>query len=326
MSLRKAAIAISAAAITSSAYALETRFVSFKAYEEFPIKTVDNETVILGKGNLSPRPKLRPTTDWRQIGISFGMKENARFCSSQVFDDMITRMGNKTKVATISLNIRGSHRHSLNAQEAKTLAAIPLCQDLDSELKELVGLVPYYEEARPTTPPTSGADMIVNTVLSDEGHGWLVVNNRLTHGEQAIIHTGTKINNGDFLYSSVKDIESRITKQPFALRKKLAGHTVKEVSSGLHRISTCYETIYRNECTYDPQTHEGRCERVPYQVEGREEVRVTINEETYLSEIEFVSEESSRVLGVLTLETKEEDKDYDYGDCETDPIIDRNWH
>jgi len=301
---------------------METKFISFKAFEEIPIVTVNKQTLILGKGQLSPRPKPRPASDWQLIGQSFGMKTNVAFCTSQETDDLLQRFTNISTLGSLLLDLRIQSRHSLNLEESKKLRAIPMCEYLDSFLKDLVELVPYYDDPKPGPATSPDSELIVNAVISDEGHGWLVLNNRLTHREQAIIHTGTKIREGEFLFSRVKDITSKITQQPFALRKKLAGYTEKQISERLIRIGTCYETIYRNECTFDPQTHQGRCERVPYQVEGRQDVRETVKEETYLNEIEFLDKDSIKVLGVLTLETKDTSHLTHYDNCETDPISD----
>jgi hypothetical protein len=313
------------ASMASSSFAAETRFVSFKAYEEFSIVTTDHQTITLGKGQLSPRPRARPTNDWRLIGKSFGMKDNSRFCSSQVFDDMLKRYSDAGDLLELGLTLRSEDRHQLKGEEAKKVAAMPLCAELEAGLIELVRLVPYFEDPTAPTPPANGSDMIVNTVLSDEGHGWLVINNRLTDGQQAIIHTGTKVKEGRFVSASDLSISSSTTKQPFAIRKDLASFSKKDLGGGSYERRTCYETVYRNECTYDPETRRGRCELVPYSVEGTRRVSWTNIEYTYINEVNFVDKDNdSRVLGVLTLETKEITRDYDYGDCETAPLPDHD--
>lgn len=225
---------------TNSAYANldNTRFVSFKAYEEIEIKTTDGKSVVLGKGNLTQRPQLRPTGDWRQIGRSFGLKENPALCGSQQIDDILSRIDSARKLISIVGRIERESRDELLPEEAKALAAMPLCDTMSEMLSALVKLVPNYPDRSPATGGSGGSGlMIVNSTLSNEGHGWVVVNTRLSDGKQAIIHTGHKVK-GAFHYSDglitkgEAAITAKITQQPFAVRKVLKKSLSERGDSG----------------------------------------------------------------------------------------------
>jgi hypothetical protein len=297
-----------------------TRFVSFKAYEEFEIKTTDGKAVVLGKGQLSPRPLPRPTADWRQIGRSFGLKENPSLCDSQQIDDILIRTKNSARLITIVSRIEREFRDELLPEEAKELAAMPLCIEISAFLPALARLIPNYPTSSGGSIGNGSGLMVVNTTLSDEGHGWVVLNARLTDGKQAIIHTGHKVKNATNHFEGLiakgeADITAKISQQPFAVKKILKKRSSEKRALGRTRTRSCSVTEYRTQCTYDPVTKKGTCERVPYTIEGTETTLYTDVDETRVNDFQILSADKQRLLGVITLESKYSGVDIEFGNC-----------
>lgn len=255
------------------------------------------------------------------------MKENPALCSSQQIDDMLIRMESTTKIISIMSQIERESRDELLPEEAKTLAAMPLCNEISSLLPSLVKLVPNYPDSSAGSigGGNAGGMMIVNSTLSDEGHGWAVLNSRLTDGKQAIIHTGHKVKEATNIFNgliakSSADITAKISQQPFAVKKILKKKTSEKHALGRTFTRSCTVTEYRTQCTYDPVTKQGKCERVPYTIEGTETTTYTDVDETRLNDFQIYSADNQRLLGVLTLETKYTSTDMDFGGCSAAPI------
>ena len=303
MFVRGITVALLSGIIAPLCFAETTSIRSFKVYEEFPIVTVDKKTVVLGKGQVSARPQPRPTTDWRAYGKIFGMKANEQFCSSQEYDDMVKRFSQESFIGELYTRLKAEFRSELTDAEEKSLAALALCPSHAEALLRLAQVVPNFDEPKPnTTTKPADSNMIVNALYSDEGHGWLVVNSRLTGGQQAIIHTGNKIGTGFVTGSEDVLVTSQITKQPFALRKTRLHSAVKIFDSST-RQKSCDATEYTVDCYYDHETGTRKCERVPYTVPGWQDVTTRTIELTYINELQILSADQSRILGSLVLDT-----------------------
>jgi hypothetical protein len=289
---------------------------------------VDGQKVILGKDQLTQRPQRRPNGDWRVIGKSFAMKENLAFCKSNNTTDLLKRMEYRSDLLLLAGLLDRERRDELTAQESKQLASIPLCEEFADDLRSLAEAVPYL-----SVPPANNSGrglMISNTVISDEGHGWLVINNRLSNGDQAIIHTGHKMKEAlnifdGFIAKKEATVSADTAQQPFIL-KKFMKKSVSEDNGSTSRSRRCTTTVYRNHCEYDPQTGRGICREVPYTVEGWEEVTTAHTKETRVNDLEIWSSDDARVLAVLRLETTYDDSSISFGNCETLPIPDDDHH
>jgi hypothetical protein len=212
---------------------------------------------------------------------------------------------------------------TLTQEERRVLTSIPYCKEWADKITFFGNALGLTSEPLPFPSNKQNLDqdgfegtLLTGIGFANEGHGWLIVNNRLSTGQTAVAHLGVKYRDYQSLLSSAnKEIEFKYTKQPVALRFKSIRGT-RKVTEGYGQLKSCTETIYIQECTRDPGTGRGECKQVPYDVEGSKRVRTDIVEETSTNLIEYTTPDFSKVLGVAQLATKSTYEDIDWGTCE----------
>jgi hypothetical protein len=300
----------------------ETTFVGFQAYEVFSLKAENGSEIKIGEGQLTPRPTPVAKGDWQAIGKSLGMKGDLKYCKwsgSMSSEEILQYVIFTGKIETLidRVNREGS---ILSPEDKRLVISIPVCKEfaeLISELGEALGLTSdSLLSAEPLEEDAFSGTMVSGISFANEGHGWLIVNNRLSTGQTAIAHLGVKYRDFLTLLSSrQKDIEFKYTKQPVALRFKQGKVNRKEIK-GYESRRTCSKTVYVQECTYDPETKKGKCVQVPYDVEGSQTERTDTIEETFTNQIQYMTPDLSKVLGVAHLATKTSSEYTDRGYCE----------
>jgi len=297
----------------------ETRFSDFKAYEVFPLKAENGSEIKIGEGQLSPRPTPIDVNDWLTIGKKLGMIGNQKLCRPMedlTTDELLAKISLITNLSALARRINRDGVTELSIEEKQVVASTPNCKEFStyiSDLGKALGLTSESFFADPSTdlePELFSATMISGLSFANEGHGWLTVTSRLSTGQTAVSHLGVKYRDFESLLSqSQYDVAFKYTKQPVALCFK-RGKTYRKVSEGYDQRQTCSKTVYVQKCTYDPETKLGKCEQVPYMVEGTEIIRIDQVEESFTNLVQFMAPDFSRTLGVarLTSQRSHEDK------------------
>jgi hypothetical protein len=155
-----------------------------------------------------------------------------------------------------------------------------------------------------------------SVTFTDEGHGWAILNLTLENGQVSTFHLGLKtkdaekvLNNGEFF------VQSQLTKQKTALLFTPSNKTSKRQNS--QRRETCYETQYRTYCRYDPINNRQWCTQEPVQVEGMQDVFVTIDTDVYSYSLQFISDDRATSYANSQLETAVVRTTKQFGICET---------
>jgi hypothetical protein len=302
----------------------ETTVLGFKAFEVFSLKAENGSEIKIGEGQLTPRPTPIPKGDWQAMAKALGMKGDRKHCKPS---ESMTPMERFDKTA-LRLDIqlladRVSRQDPTRSPKDKTLiTSIPNCKefaDVISYLGDALGLTSdtlTFGEPFEMDKETLSGTMVSGISFANEGHGWLIVNNRLSTGQTAIAHLGVKYRDFEsLLLNSEQDIEFKYTKQPVALRFK-RGKIDRKVTEGHQSRRTCSKVVYVQECTYDPVTKKGKCQQVPYDVEGSETNRTDYVEESITHQIQYRTPDFSKVLGVIELVTKTSYEDDRSGLCE----------
>jgi hypothetical protein len=290
----------------------ETTVLGFKAFEVFSLKAENGSEIRIGEGQITPRPTPIPKGDWQAMAKALGMKGDRKHCKPS---ESMTPMERFEKAA-LRLDIqlladRVSRQDStLSAKDKSLITSAPNCKefaDVISNLGEALGLtsdtLTFGEPLESDQDALSGT-MINGISFANEGHGWLIVNNRLSTGQTAIAHLGVKYRDFEsLLWKGEQDIAFKYTKQPVALRFK-RGKFDRKVKEGYESRRKCSKIVYVQECTYDPATQKGKCQQVPYDVEGTETYRTDYVEESLGHQIQYRTPDLSRVLGVVELATK----------------------
>ena len=300
------------ASSTAWAGSSQTAFVGFKAYEVFSLKAENGSEIKIGEGQLSSRPTPIAENDWLSIEKKLGMKGNLKLCRASqdlTLDEFMAKTSIMTELSQLTSRLEREGVLELTSEERLTVASTPNCKEFSNfilDLGKALGLTSdsLLGDTALSAPQALSGTMVNGIEFANEGHGWLTVNSRLTTGQTAISHLGVKYRDYENLLSQDQyDIQFQYTKQPIALRFK-KGKTYRTVTQGLEHRQSCSKTVYVQQCTYDPETKRGKCEQVPYQVEGTETRRADLVEEKSTNSIQFMVPDLSRVLGVAQLATK----------------------
>ncbi|MEI8027532.1 MAG: hypothetical protein WCI18_14390 [Pseudomonadota bacterium] len=263
---------------------------------------------------MTPRPTPIYENDWLSLGKKLGMKGNQKLCRPEnelTFDELIARLSLKIDLSRLVSRIDTDGNTELTVEEKQVVSSTPICTEFADYIKLLgkaLGLTSdsFLGDTSTDLDPEAFSGTMINGIsFANEGHGWLIVNNRLTSGQTAISHLGVKYRDFDRLLSERQyDVEFKYTKQPAALRFK-RGKTIRKVTEGVDRKrETCTRIFYVQHCTYDPQAKQGKCEQVPYEAQGTEVTRVDLVEESFTNTVQFMAPDFSKVLGVAQLASK----------------------
>ena len=221
-------------AISSAAWAgtTETTFVGFKAYEVFSLKAENGSEIKIGEGKVSPREKTPiAKDDWQALGKALGVKGDLKYCKPKPIEDMsieeMMKYFDYTRpITSLQIKLVGDSNATLTQEERRVLTTIPYCKEWADKITFFGNALGLTSEPLPFPSDKLNLDqdgfegtMITSIGFANEGHGWLIVNNRLSSGQTAVAHLGVKYRDYQSLLSSAnKEIEFKYTKQPVALR------------------------------------------------------------------------------------------------------------
>lgn len=321
-----------AVSLPSFAGPFVTTTLGFKAYEVFNLKAENGSEIKIGEGKLSPRPVPIDVKNWQAIGKAIGLQGNLKFCdrSRLSTDEILESFMIQGEVRKITLRLKDEYGSPLSSAERTSVIKLPNCQLYAETIIEL------GKALNLTTDQFALADgkvehdnfldgtMISQLSFADEGHGWLTVKNRLTTGQNAIFHLAVKTKQFTGLLGSKQhDVTLQYTKQPVALRFAQKHHS-RKVEKGYEHNESCTGIKYVDRCTYDPETKTGKCEKVPYTVEGTRTYRIDEVVETYFTQVQFMSSDFSRVLGAADIKNQATFEEKDYGYCVLPDINDHD--
>jgi hypothetical protein len=323
--LKKLIIGSSFATVSLSSFAgpFVTTTLGFKAYEVFKLKAENGSEIKIGEGKLSPRPVPIDVKNWQAIGKAIGLQGNLKLCDRGRLstDELLESMRIESEVTRITLRLKEEYGSPLSPAERASVIKLPNCQLYANTIVELGKVLNLTTDRLALADGNVEQDnfldgtMISQLSFADEGHGWLTVKNRLTTGQNAIFHLAVKTKQFTGLIGARQhDVSLQYTKQPVALRFVQKHHS-RKVEEGYDRTESCTGTKYVDRCTYDPETKTGKCEKVPYTVEGTRTYRVDEVVETYFTQVQFMSSDFSRVLGAADIKNQATYEDKDYGYC-----------
>jgi hypothetical protein len=332
--LNKIVFGSSLLSLSVSAFAgpFVTTTLGFKAYEVFSLKAENGSEIKIGEGKISPRPVLIDANDWKSIGKALGVQGNLKFCDRDKLsiEDFLKSIEIKTDASSIARRLENEYGTGIKPEEQGKIKSIPSCLAFSEVIIDLgkalnlttsgVSLVDIHSNQDNFTDPT----MISQIGFADEGHGWLTARNRLTTGQNAVFHLAVKTK--DFvglLAKAQHDVTLQYTKQPVALRFVQKKYT-RKVIEGYEHTESCTGTVYKDRCTYDPETKTGKCEKVPYTVEGTRTYRIDDVIDTYFTQIQFMSADFSRVLGAADVKDEATYEDRDWGNCDLPNVPDHD--